>query len=709
MAVDNDGYLIDDSGARHVPSDPQTALDWLARQVSQATGDPEATAALTRTATRVAALKNPDGTPAFTPTEQRQLLKMRHRATYPGRVGEQARAAEEELRAARNWPVPSDDTSRLIDNFEKLVKAPGKMQHADARGKRLNAMLEKMSGNPNLGPDAVGRMSEAALLATGAGRMGGDDQRDFTAHAVAALRAGRATTSARLSDPMHNPAVDALDNYTYALSKLALHQTGNRSDDAEKTRELVEKARTAQNYAANYIDPTYASAGQLDTMLGSALEGSMGEVDGTRDYARGNLVGLDDADRISDRLAGEIASRGFAAGGDARQEVGDRAVAELDTLDLGSSQRDEVEQAVRLAAQGDPEAGRLLDSADLGSSERETVDAAIREAYVDGTAAEASAFDRARDEVHRYGINGKPAGESGISDDVLGQMSREHAAASAEALAMIPDQSDPDYDGEAEDRWADELDAALSADRDSLPDNPDTGNPEADAIIRNRKAGLDLDDPDNQLDEGFASRTVNQTVAENPGDLDTGYQRPGGYLGQFEESTDDELEAFGVTEAYPDRAVYDPDTGQLTVYALDGEVIGGDMHVDSAAAAASLLADEGFDLSVDLSDENGDGTLSAQVTENPAVHEPGWGQVKATATHVFRESPLGPDAPWERRRKGDLVGRWEEVSEIPPSARNVAPGEAAAALGGRCILCGHTLKDAEKHGGYGSSCIRKVR
>lgn len=87
------------------------------------------------------------------------------------------------------------------------------------------------------------------------------------------------------------------------------------------------------------------------------------------------------------------------------------------------------------------------------------------------------------------------------------------------------------------------------------------------------------------------------------------------------------------------------------------------------------------------------------------MDEPGYGTVRANATHVFRKAGRG----WETRPKAAYAGdgAWRPGS-LPMSAKIVKPSAAAEALGGRCVNCGKELQDATRHGGFGPECVKKV-
>jgi hypothetical protein len=241
--------------------------------------------------------------------------------------------------------------------------------------------------------------------------------------------------------------------------------------------------------------------------------------------------------------------------------------------------------------------------------------------------------------------------------------------------------------------------AGLSPDRGSVEGTlrtvaEDAHNPER-ARARNRalQATLfgeeDAPYPQPETDEDARTRRGEQLVAE----LGPVLTAEADHARQLDNLGDRERIAAENTVAEPTRRYNEimDELREMDFLDADTRRAIGDAHTEAAlgnpqAAASKLAEATGFE----NVDDGG---------------EPGWGTVKMNRTHVFRDAG---EKGWQRRPKGDLVDRWRPVADIPPSAVNVAPGEAAAALGGRCILCGAHLKDSELHGGYGSSCIRKV-
>ncbi|MGP9761038.1 hypothetical protein [Corynebacterium sp. AOP12-C2-36] len=98
-----------------------------------------------------------------------------------------------------------------------------------------------------------------------------------------------------------------------------------------------------------------------------------------------------------------------------------------------------------------------------------------------------------------------------------------------------------------------------------------------------------------------------------------------------------------------------------------------------------------------------DGMRSGGTAEQEGSDEPGWGKIKVDSTHIFRPNQNG--GGFQRRlRSGGK--KWEKVTELPPSAANIAPSKAAAELGNRCVACGKTLSKGSTTG-YGPSCAKK--
>jgi hypothetical protein len=616
-----------------------------------------------------------------------------------------------------------------------------------------------MSGDPDIGLAAMERADEGVQLA-------GSASPDAVTHATAALDSARTLTRSHRMSPDRDDGADALTAYTYALSRVA-RDTG---DDPGRTMQLEDDARRAQGLASNYLSAGIADPG-LEEAFTAARSADLAGMARSVSGSRQQLVDRDTADTISDHLTDRIGERARDLQKGKEDRIGEAAARTLDGLDLGSDQRATVESAVRAAASGHNVDPRILDNLDLGAAERDELDRTMEQARAAGLAAGSASLRQATREVHRNG-SGIPddvldqarlsaaAGDlrplqelgmgsvariarstgqapdpatlddlgldadqreqlnqrvgeavdeyrrhhvSGPEDDVLDQLARESAASDAELDAVVPDQRDPGYDGEAEDRWAGGIDQALEVDPFLFGDDPDTGNPEVDAILRARQRGEDLE---SGLDDAAFNRMVNQATAEGTPRTGGDVQHPGGSgdMGRFDQLTCDELDELGIDDSTVDSIEYDPATGKLIVRAVDGEPIGGELHAATAAEAARLAADTGYEMVEDF-DADGTGILTAQVVDIPAAGEPGWGTVKMNRTHVFRDAG---EKGWQRRPKGDLVDRWRPVSDLPPSAVNVAPGEAAAALGGRCILCGAHLKDSERHGGYGSSCAKKV-
>lgn len=227
----------------------------------------------------------------------------------------------------------------------------------------------------------------------------------------------------------------------------------------------------------------------------------------------------------------------------------------------------------------------------------------------------------------------------------------------------------------------------------------------------------DMGDPNPHIDPGQPAeaelRLVDQLARDTaagqvpePGSAEeeSGTDRPGD-MGQFDQLTDGDLDELSIDGSTAGSVVYDPQTGLMNVYDVDGGVVEGDYAVSNIRDAQAVLANEGFDLVYDLADEDGDGTLSAQVTENPGRHETGWGRVKANKTHAFRRDP--ETGAWSSRsRKAGADGEWSAVAGLPPSARNIAPSTVASEIGGVCLACGRSLNNKPATG-YGPDCVKK--
>lgn len=100
---------------------------------------------------------------------------------------------------------------------------------------------------------------------------------------------------------------------------------------------------------------------------------------------------------------------------------------------------------------------------------------------------------------------------------------------------------------------------------------------------------------------------------------------------------------------------------------------------------------------------SGDVTDSAQRTA--PEDEPGWGTIQANRSHLFRRDPATGELDRHPRSAG---GEWTPTQSAPPSAKNIAPSQAAADLGGVCLDCGRVLT-AGSATGYGPECVKKHR